>query len=64
MNLRLDERVRKEAFQLLVGLQDGGCTVEDSRKEVAAYYAIPILEVVSIEQEGIDKVWPPFENFP
>ena len=59
MNVQLDECDRKEAFLMLVGLQDSGRSVEDSRDEVATYYGIRVSEVVSIEHEGIDKAWPP-----
>ena len=50
---------RKEAFEMVVGLQDNGRSVEDSRDEVAAHFGISVDEVAGIEQEGIDKSWPP-----
>jgi hypothetical protein len=59
VNIPLDESDRKEAFSMLVGLQDRGRNVEESRDEVAAYYGIGVSQLVSIEQEGIDKAWPP-----
>ena len=59
MNVQLNETDRKEAFLMLVGLQDGGKSVEDSREEVAVFYGIRVADVAVIEQEGINKGWPP-----
>jgi hypothetical protein len=59
VSVELGESERKEAFLMLVGLQDGGHSVEDSRDEVATHYGISASEVLSIEREGIDKSWPP-----
>ncbi|GAG05257.1 unnamed protein product [marine sediment metagenome] len=62
MNVQLDEGNRKEAFLMLVGLQDRGQNVEESREEVATFYGIRVAEVVSIEHEGLEKSWPPLED--
>ena len=59
MNVPLSENDRKETFLMLVELQDGGQDVEESRDKVALHYGIRVQDVVSIEQEGIDKAWPP-----
>ena len=62
MSVQLDECDRKKAFLMLVGLQDRGRSVDDSRDEVATCYGIRVLEVLIIEREGIDKSWPPLEK--
>jgi hypothetical protein len=59
LNDNFDERKRKEVFRMLVSLQDRGETVEDSRKQVAAYFGIALTELGRIEREGLDRQWPP-----
>jgi hypothetical protein len=59
LNDNIDESKRKEVFRMLVSLQDRGETVEDSRKQVAAYFGIILTELGRIEREGLDRQWPP-----
>ena len=58
MNDDFDESKRKEAFRMLVDLQDRGETVEDSQEQVAAHFGIILTELGRIEREGLDKHWP------
>ena len=55
----LREDRRKEAFRVLVELQDEGCTTEESRTRVADQFSIDAVELQNIEREGIDKQWEP-----
>jgi hypothetical protein len=55
----LREEKRKEAFRMLVELQDEGCATEASRARVAAQFCINVREVQNVEREGIAKQWPP-----
>jgi hypothetical protein len=64
VNAPLNELARKEAFLMLVTLQDRGCSVDDSREQIASQYGIPISEVPHIEQEGIRRAWPPLNDGP
>ena len=56
---RLSEMQRKEVFLALVQAQDRALTVAASRREVALRFGISERHVQLIEQEGLDKVWPP-----
>jgi hypothetical protein len=55
----LPEDRRREAFAALVAAQDGGKSVADSRREVAAQFGVSIQEMAQIEREGMDNEWPP-----
>jgi hypothetical protein len=59
VNVQSDETSRKAAFLMLVELQDGGRSVEESRNEVASRCDVAMPDVLSIEREGLDKSWPP-----
>ena len=50
---------RKEAFRILVQLQDLGETVEASCARVTAQFRITQDELWDIEREGIAGNWPP-----
>ncbi len=52
-------RDRKEAFRILVQLQDSGETVAASRARVTAQFHITHEELRDIEREGIAAKWPP-----
>jgi hypothetical protein len=57
----LTETRRKEIFSALVALQDRGeKSVFASLRQIAQEYRIGIAQVRQIEEEGIDKQWPPF----
>lgn len=50
---------RQEIFAALVGLQDQGTAVEQSRKDIAERFAISEQQVRQCEREGLDNDWPP-----
>lgn len=56
---RVPETRRKEAFRALVAAQDRGASVAASRREVAELFDLTEDEVRAIEQDGVDKTWPP-----
>ena len=55
----LSEERRKDIFRALVEAQDGGASVEESRRQVAQQFGVSEQEVRRIEREGLDKGWPP-----
>ena len=55
----LSESQRKEVFQALVEARDRALTVSASRKEVAVRFGLSEPRVRQIEEEGLDKEWPP-----
>lgn len=55
----LPEELRKELFRALVDTQDQGMSVAESRRQIAVQFQTDIDEVRTIEQEGIEKQWPP-----
>jgi hypothetical protein len=57
--VRLAELQRKEVFLALVEAQDNAMTVVASRKAVAERFGISERQIKRIEQEGLDKEWPP-----
>ena len=57
--LSLSESQRKEVFRALVEAQDQGLTVSASRKEVALRFGLSDPRIRQIEEEGLDKEWPP-----
>jgi hypothetical protein len=56
---RLSEKQRKEVFLALVEAQDRALTVAASRREVALRFGLSDPQVRQIEEEGLDKEWPP-----
>ncbi len=55
----LSEERRKEIFLALVQAQDSKMTVAQSRKAVASKFGLEESQVRQVEQEGLDKEWPP-----
>jgi hypothetical protein len=58
---QLPEDRRKEIFLALVEAQDQALSVVQSRQTVAARFGVSEDMVRRIEQEGLDKQWPPLE---
>jgi hypothetical protein len=59
-SIRLTVAKRKEVFETLVAIQDQGTmSVGDSIQHVSELFAITEHQVRQIEEEGIDKEWPP-----
>jgi hypothetical protein len=50
---------RREIFRALVEAQDKGAPVASSRKAVAEQFGIRESQVRHIENEGLEKEWPP-----
>lgn len=59
MSNPLPEETRKMLFCMLVDLQDGGLSVGDSRRQVAAEFHTTGEAVLEIEREGIENQWHP-----
>ena len=55
----LPEPRRKEIFLALGEAQDGGMSPAESRKAVAGRFGASEGQVREIEEEGLDKEWPP-----
>jgi hypothetical protein len=55
----LSEALRREVFAALVAAQDGGLGPTASREAVARRYEVSERTVVRIQEEGLDKGWPP-----
>ncbi|MFO0798300.1 MAG: hypothetical protein U0804_12555 [Gemmataceae bacterium] len=51
---------RREMFAALVAAQDEGLGVKQSRQAVAARFGVDVETVAEVEDEGLDKNWPPF----
>lgn len=58
---QIPESTRKQVFQALVEVEDQGQTPAEARRQVAARFRITPEQVKSIEEEGIEKTWPPLE---
>ena len=60
---RLTLQQRREIFSALVAAQDQGTmTVAESRKHIIDQYAISDVQLRQIEEEGLDKEWPPLNE--
>ena len=60
---RLTVKQKKEIFKALVELQDlQQVTVVDSIKRVAEQFGITEKELRKIQDEGIEREWPPLEQ--
>jgi hypothetical protein len=59
---RIPIEQRKEIFATLVATQDDLKNVRDSYEAVTAHFAITEEQLKEIEEEGIDKQWPPLEE--
>jgi hypothetical protein len=55
----LPESVRQDIFRALVEAQDGGLSVEASRRHVAERFSVTEGQVRQIEREGMENDWPP-----
>lgn len=56
----LAEGRRREMFAALVAAQDRKMGVRASRDAVAAEFGVDVEAVEEVEDEGLDKNWPPF----
>ena len=60
---RLTMQQRKEIFHSLVSTQDLGLlTVPQSRQQVVKEFAITEAQLREIEEEGLEKEWPPLDE--
>ena len=60
---RLTVQQRKEIFRTLVTTQDLGLmTVTDSMRHVTEQYQITEAQLRQIQDEGIEKEWPPLDE--
>ncbi len=50
---------RMEIFQALVDAQDQEMGVAQSRKFIAERFGVSEMQIRQIEQEGLDRQWPP-----
>jgi hypothetical protein len=53
------ETLRMEIFQALVDAQDQEMGVARSRKVIAERFGVSESQIKEIEQEGLDRQWPP-----
>ncbi|HEX4610516.1 MAG TPA: hypothetical protein VH092_20170 [Urbifossiella sp.] len=56
----LDEPRRRELFVALVAAQDEGLGVRASRETIATRFSVDAEVVVEVEEEGLNRRWPPF----
>ncbi len=60
---RLTLQQKKEIFHALVATQDTGLmTVAQSREKVAQEFEITDAQLRQIEEEGLEKEWPPLNE--
>jgi hypothetical protein len=60
---RLTLQQKKEIFHALVATQDTGLmTVAQSREKVSREFEITDSQLRQIEEEGLDKEWPPLNE--
>jgi hypothetical protein len=59
---RLTIAQRKEIFSALVALQDQGLNARQSAEQARQTFAITEAQLRSIEEEGIEKEWPPLDE--
>jgi len=60
---RLTLQQRKEIFSSLVAAQDTGTmTVPESKQYVIKQFKISDVQLRQIEEEGLDKNWPPIDE--
>jgi len=55
----LPESRRKELFQLIVIAQDYAMSVTEAREMACYLFGLKETHVVRIEQEGLERDWPP-----
>jgi hypothetical protein len=61
-NKRLTMQQRQELFHALVTFQDMGMSIPESRQQVGQQFEIGEEDIRKIEEEGIDKEWPPLNE--
>jgi hypothetical protein len=59
---RLTVQQRKEIFRSLVTTQDSGSAVSDSIRSVSQQFQITEAQLRQIQDEGIEKEWPPLDE--
>lgn len=60
---RLTVKQKKEIFKALVDLQDlHQLTVPETIRQVAEQFGISEVEMRKIQEEGIEREWPPLEQ--
>jgi hypothetical protein len=59
---RLTLQQRQELFHALVTTQDLGTSVAESRQQISQQFEVAEEEVRKIEDEGIEKEWPPLNE--
>jgi len=60
---RLTLQQRRDIFSALVTAQDqGNLTVSESRKQIIEQFEITDAQLKQIEEEGLDKEWPPLNE--
>lgn len=59
---RLTTEQRKTIFRELVSAQDQGMKPGESRQHIIKVYKISDAQLLQIEEEGISKDWPPFDD--
>ncbi len=60
---RLTLQQRREIFSTLVATQDQGLmSVSESRKHIIDQFKITDAQLRQIEEEGLDKEWPPLNE--
>jgi len=60
---RLTVQERKDIFHDLVSTQDSGTsTVAESRQQVTKKFDITDSQLRQIEEEGLEKEWPPLDE--
>jgi hypothetical protein len=60
---RLNVQERKDIFRHLVNTQDAGAlSVSQSRQSVIKEYEITDAQLRQIEEEGLEKEWPPLDK--
>ena len=64
MTKRLTLEERREIFQALVETQDVIADVPRSRQMIAKKFGITEAALRQIEEEGIERQWPPLEDEP
>ncbi len=62
MSKRLNVAERREIFRVLVATQDLNPNVPESRKLIMKKFGISDAQLRQIEEEGIDRDWPPFDD--
>ncbi len=64
MSKRLTVAQRREIFHALVLTQDEVPSVSQSRETVAKHFGITENQLRQIEDEGIERQWPPLADTP